>query len=92
MEIYDEVYLEVPYDQKNLAKANRMTYNKINKKWSINEANENYESMVNLFSKVYLKNVFENKDIYKLNGGKWDNEIKKWYTYNCNHKLEEYFE
>ena len=85
-------FLEIPYSQKEIARANKCFFFPENKKWGINKHSENHDSMVKLFSIVYLKNVFENKEVYKLNGAKWNPENKQWYTYKSNHALSDYFE
>ena len=85
-------FLEVPFEHKEIAKANHCFFHKENKKWSINKHSENHDTMVNLFKIINLKNIYDNKDIYKLHGAKWNPQNKQWYTYKSNNVLSDYFE
>ena len=84
--------LNIPYEDKDIAKAAKCFFNPESKSWRIHLENENYNEMVNLYSRVYLKNIFENKEIYKKNKAKWNPEKKEWFTYSSNDILKDYFE
>ena len=83
--------LEIPFELKHIANANKLLFDKDLKKFVISEHHDNYNEIVELFEKVYLKNDFELKDTYKANNGKWDIIKKKWYTYKSNVLLFEHF-
>ena len=84
--------LEIPFEHKDIAKANKCFFNDEAKRWCIHSKNKKHDEMVNLYERIYLKNEFENKEIYKQNGARWNNETKEWYTYKSNDNLKEYFD
>ena len=63
--------LDVPFEDKDIAKAAKCWFNTESKNWCIDVKNDKYDEMISLYSRVYLENIFENKEIYKANKARW---------------------
>lgn len=83
--------LEVPFEDKDIAKSAKCWFNPESKNWCIDVENEKYDEMVKLYSRVHLYNIFENKEIYKANKAKWNFKKCYWTTYSSNDALKDYF-
>ena len=81
-------YLEISYDNKNIAKENNCIFDKEKKAWYTLD-NKIYE----LFKSIPLlkkQKAYEQREFIKKNGGRWCKETKMWYTYNSNELLKEF--
>ena len=81
-------YLEISYDNKDIAKENNCIFDKEKKAWYTldNKIYELYKS-IPLLKK---QKAYEQKEFIKKNGGRFCFETKMWYTYNSNELLKEF--
>jgi hypothetical protein len=77
------VFLEVPYDKKEYAKALGAKWDKLVKKWYCDEGKK---ILIDEFSIHYVKYSFNERETAKNLGYKYDPERKEWYTYKSNIK------
>ena len=81
-------YIDIPFDQKHIAKENNCFWDTTSKKWFTYDCDN---SILDEYECVTLLNfIFDKKDFIKSNGGKYNPNTKTWHTYKSNSKLQEF--
>lgn len=81
-----KIYLEIPYDKKELAKQNKCKWCPAEKKWWCENSDN---KLVETYLKTYFDIPYDAKDRAKELGARWDMESKSWYSYQGNNALRE---
>ncbi len=88
--LIQNVFLEIPYDNINFARENKLLWSAEEKKWTIQENHPNFKSICHKYKRVNLMVPFADKDIVKANNGKWNSAKKCWETFQGNTILFDY--
>ena len=88
--LIQKVFLEIPYDNINFARENKLLWSSEEKKWVIQENHPNFKSICHKYKRVNLKVPFADKDIVKANNAKWNSDKKCWETFQGNTILFDY--
>lgn len=88
----DKIYLEVPFQDKDIVKEKGAKWDVDKRKWFIYSDNEYKEELLTRTKavqkengeKIYLNVKFEDKNKVKDKGAKWDKDEKKWYIFESN--------
>jgi hypothetical protein len=88
---YVKVYLEVPFNDKELVKEMGAKWCKTNKKWFISKKrSEDFLKWITSNQKYYLKIPFEFVEDVKKRGGKFDKSKKCWYLSYLDEDFEDF--
>ena len=76
------VYIDVPFDKKDIVKRKGAKWDIENKKQFVEKTNKELITKYPLRTKYYIDVGYDEKDEAKSQGAKWNNEFKMWYTYD----------
>ena len=90
------IYFDVPFEQKDEAKAFKCWFDTNKKMWFLQCKEEDEKCFSNELNKFIEKYAvkflhhakFDDKDFIKANGGKWNGFSKLWYTNYTNNSLD----
>ena len=90
--IIQKVFLEIPFEQINYAKENKLCWSPEEKKWAICSDHKLFKYICAKYKIVNIKVPFADKHIAKENMAKWNTKEKTWQTFNGNTKLYDYMD
>ena len=79
-----KIFLEIPYEERELAKKNKCRWCPTSKKWCCVDSKN---PLIAKYQLRYYDVPFELKDEAKLAGAKWDAVERSWYSYQENTAL-----